>query len=393
MATPVEFELGVKSQAAVDSVDNFSKRIGSLGDAAAGFALKWKGAFSIAAIALATEKTAAYERQLQSTAQTLGTTAEKAQGLDLLAQYSNSDASTVTGYFDAIDEKRKEALKGNQDLIMSFQALGVSYKDLVNGSKSDLFSKVLQNPTLANTVPGSQMGYATENIFGNGSIQQLQAYQQTMGGQSLDEFTNGLKKNGQILSNEEVANTAQQDNELKAQFQKLLITLEPLANAILTMTNAFLTWFNNHEGSDVKKDFTGNFDIGGKDTVYGALKNWLTSGGKNNKSNMISSNADWTSGAAGESEHPVNTSVRVSKDQPFHGVVLIQPPTIFQGESVSGLKTGGVFGSGVQTRIIQLNTEMRDYLQQIMKNTSGANNPYTKVTAAYTPSPTNSGGI
>jgi hypothetical protein len=236
MALGVEFKIGVDGQQGIKTLDLMQQKFKSLGNTVkTEFGDKVKAAVTVAAIEESIRRTGEWAQQLERSAIALGTTTDKLQALNLLADKSNVEQGKLTGWFDTVDSKRREAIAGNYDLVQSFQALGATYQDLQHMSKSDLFGKLLSNVSLQNVVSGTPMGNAAENVLGNGSLPQFQAVQKVAGGQNLTQFTDSALANKQIVEGGDVSSMSQQWAKIKQDLEQALKALTPIGRLVLSL--------------------------------------------------------------------------------------------------------------------------------------------------------------
>ncbi len=489
MGLGVKYTIGVDGQSGLSTLDLLNNKFNVLGSTAQTIGGKIQTAFTFAAIEESIRRTGEWAQNLEKSAIALGTTNEKLQAMNLLAQNANLDEGKVTGFFETLETKRAEAIKGNYDLIQSFQALGVTFKDLQHLNRGEIFGKMLGNSNVQNIVAGTPMGNAMENLVGQGNISSFQQLQRAGGGMTLDQFTNNAKSSGQIVGGEDVNGISNQWIQIKKDLQQALQNLAPigkllmslatiLSETVLGISNLFKnTISGNFKGIAALimngvfgfvKTFTGIID-GASNLIYkltkhipglkakplnytgyvqnaqdfynnklGASRNDIRGGegignlaaivgtgglggvakmgsegildlagvaekaGAARLSSVMLNNAvrldkasrfgllaggkgimgtgatlaSWMVGATGAMNQTPNNGTFTggnSKDIPFNGITTFQNPTVFNGENHGQLKLGGVFGTGIQSRMIRLAQQQIDLLSQIVKNTSYLN--------------------
>jgi hypothetical protein len=502
MGLGIKYTIDVDGKSGMNTLDLLNQKFNLLGDTAKTIGGRIQGALTFAAIEEATRRTGQWAESLDRAAIAAGTTNEKIQAMNQLAMNANLDSGKVTGWFDSLDDKRREAIKGNYDLRLSFQALGVSFSELQHMNKSELFGKLMANKDMGKIVAGTPMGNAAENLLGQGSIGQFQALQRAAGGQTLDQYTASGVANGSIVPKEDVTELSNQWIQIKQDLANALKNLTPLgkllmalatilSESVLGFSRIFKGGFDiitglidgdfKKVGNGVKsigsillnavfgvvKIFTGLVDMAAKvvnnlvkkipgigkyagdetinytkyvqeaqdfynkkmgatrDDIRGGegLGNLATIVGTGGAGSLVRGGAEGLldlagvaekAGAARLSTTMLNNAVRLEQfskiglgggrlgmmgtmaslalgvigqqnqtpnngvtantlggvDTPFNGTVPYQTPTRFTGESLSQLRLGGVFGSGIQSRMLRLSEQQTNYLSEIVKNTS-----------------------
>lgn len=502
MGLGIKYTIDVDGKSGMNTLDLLNQKFNILGDAAKTIGGKIQTAFTFAAVEEAIRRTGEWAEATEKGAVVIGTTSEKLQAMNQLAANAFLDESKVTGWFENLDDKRREAIKGNYDLRLSFQALGITFSELQHMNRSELFGKLMANKDVGKIVAGTPMGNALENLIGNGGIGQFQALQRAAGGKSLNDYTAAGVANGSIVSKEDVSDMASQWVQIKQDLANALKNLAPLGKllmALATILSESVLGFSRvfKHGFDiitglingdfgkvtnglkgigavmlnavfgVVKIFTGLVDIASKTlnnlfkkipgigkyaadetinyTKYvqeaqdfynkklgatrddirggeglGNLAAIVGTGGTGGVARMSAEGlvdlaglaekagaarlsttmlnnavrlerlsqiglgggklglagtlASWTLGAIGQAKQTTNNGVTANtvggEDVPFNGTVPYMQPTRFTGESLSQLKLGGVFGSGIQSRMLRLSEQQTNYLSEIVKNTS-----------------------
>jgi hypothetical protein len=501
MPLGVKYTIGVDGQQGINTLDLLSQKFNFLGDAAKSIGGKIQAALTFTAIEEATRRTGEWAMSLDRSAQALNTTNEKLQAMKQLALNANLDEGKVTSWFETLDDKRREAIKGNYDLRLSFQAMGVAFSDLQHMNRSELFGKLLANPDMAKIVAGTPMGNAAENLIGQGNIGQFQALQRAAGGQTLDQYTASGVSNGSIVPKEDVTELSNQWIQIKQDFANALKNLSPLGKLLMALATILsesvlgfsrifkggfdaITGLIDGDFSKVKKGissigsvllnavfgvvkiFTGLVDIAAKTvnnlvkkipglgkyagdetinyTKYvqdaqdfynkkmGATRDDIRGGeGLGNLATVVGTGgtgalargtaeglldlagvaekagaarlsttmlnnavrleklgqiglgagklgplgtmASWALGVVGQANQTPNNGVVPTQggtDVPFNATVPYMNPVKFSGESSAGLRVGGTFGTGIQTKMIRLSEQQVSLLSEIVKNTS-----------------------
>jgi hypothetical protein len=501
MGVGVKYTLGVDGQQGINTLDLFTQKFNLVGEAAKTVGSKIQTAMTFTAIEEAIRRTGEWAQNTDKLAISLGTTSEKVQALKQLALGANLDEDKVTVWFETLDEKRREAIKGNFDLIMSFQALGVSFKDLQHMDRADLIGKLMGNQNVGSLVAGTPMGNAFENILGANSIPSFQALQRASGGKSLNDFTQQQIDAGDIVPKKDVTELSNEWREVKQDLANALKELTPvgkilmsvatiisetvlglarivgnlgkiitgtlsgdfgkvgsglksigsvLLNAVFGVVKIFTglvdlvakaannlvkhipfvgkfaadetinytkyvqnaqDFYNKKLGS-TRDDIRGGEGIGAAATIVatggaggvaetaetgllraagtaeklGALETadtLLTAAARAEKlkslglakfgvPGQLASIALGSIGAANGTPTGNTTGFngQVPGDVPFNGTVPFQQTLKFTGESASQLKIGGIFGTGIQTKMIRLAETQVNLLSEIVKNTS-----------------------
>jgi hypothetical protein len=502
MGLGIKYTIDVDGKSGMNTLDLLNQKFNLLGDTAKTIGGKIQALFTFAAVEEAIRRTGEWAEAQDRLAISLGTTNEKVQAMNQLAMNANLDSGKVTGWFESLDAKRREAIKGNYDLRLSFQALGITFSELQHMNRSELFGKLMANKDVSKIVAGTPMGNALENLVGSGGIGQFQALQRAAGGQTLDQYTANGVANGSIVPGKDVTELSNQWIQIKQDLANALKNLAPLgkllmalatilSESVLGFSRVFKHGFDIITGlingdftkvtSGIKgigavllnavfgivKIFTGLVDIASKTvnnlikkipgvgkyaadetinyTKYvqeaqdfynkklgatrddirggeglGNLTAIVGTGGTgaaarmsaeglidlaglaekagaarlsttmlNNavrlerlsqiglgggRLGMAGTMASWALGAVGQANQTPNNGVTANTeggiDTPFNGTVPYQTPTRFTGESLSQLKLGGVFGSGIQSRMLRLSEQQTNYLSEIVKNTS-----------------------
>ena len=234
MALGVQFRIDGDGSKAVGAINSVQSAMDNLTNTVKGeISSKLKVLFSAAAIEEAARRTGEWANQLDRSARAMGISATALQTLTLIAQKANAPEDAVIGMFENIDKARNDALKGNTDLLLSFQRLGVSLEDLQNMSKSDLFDKLTAN--IPDNVQNSQniTRQDVQSITGTPEnvINQITSQLKGEGGFN-NTMTNAINS-GDVVKEDDVNQLSATWNEIKAELTQVGNDLKPLAKILL----------------------------------------------------------------------------------------------------------------------------------------------------------------
>lgn len=108
------------------------------------FGQKLKQVLSFTAIEEGIRRTAEWASEMSQVSRALGITTDALQVMNKVASKTGTPTEAIKGMFENINKARDEALRGNQQLIVSFNKLGITFDDLKNKNKEQLFGQVLQ---------------------------------------------------------------------------------------------------------------------------------------------------------------------------------------------------------------------------------------------------------
>lgn len=197
------------------------------------FGAKLKSVLSLTAIEEGVRRTGEWAAEIDRASKSLGVTREQLQTIQLIASKTGTSQDAIVGMFDNINKARDEALKGNHELIQSFQRVGVTYDDLLNKTKQGLFSEVLgkANPNSKNEM----MRTSIHNITGTPEGV-LRGFQAGMGGQSFEAIQAVGLKSGAVIKEEEVQGIAAQWAQVITSLKDAGAQLIPIAGVLLDIT-------------------------------------------------------------------------------------------------------------------------------------------------------------
>lgn len=228
-----------KAIAGIKQVGTTSKDVGKQIQEA--FGSKIKQILSFTAVEEGIRRTAEWASEISKTARALGITTDALQVLNKVASKTGTPTEAVQSMFENINKSRDEALRGNQQLILSFQKLGVTYQQLSTLSKNDLFGQTLKGVSL----PGSKdqmLRAATQDITGTP--------ENVIGG-----FINGMSKSGNqpdwnktsegedIVPAEDISTLSALWDQIKVSFQEIAGDFVPLVTIIMAFVKLLVDAF------------------------------------------------------------------------------------------------------------------------------------------------------
>jgi hypothetical protein len=197
------------------------------------FGQKLKSVLSITAIEEGVRRTGEWAAEIDRASKSLGVTREQLQTIQLIASKTGTSQDAIVGMFDNINKARDEALKGNHELIQSFQRVGITYDDLIRKTKPALFSEVLSkvNPNDKNEM----MRTSIHNITGTPEGV-IAGFKGGMGGQSFEKIQEAGLKSGAVINEEEVQGIAAQWAAVLTSIKDAGAQLIPVAGILLDLT-------------------------------------------------------------------------------------------------------------------------------------------------------------
>lgn len=254
----VNFTLGVDGSKFISGMKNAQGSINDFSNSVQKeITNKLKYAFSMAAIEEATRRTGQWAQELNNTAKAMGIGTEALQTLELLARKTGTPKDAVVGMFESISNARDEALKGNQDMIMSFSRLGVSIEDLQTMTKEELFgttqegiAKAAGKDKKGNQIPLSeadnQTRAAAKMVTGGtpeNFIMDIQKELEKAGGgaEAFGKITEKEKEEGNIMPEQAVADLAKVFSDIKDSFHDIFIQLAPILGMLLSLFSTAVT--------------------------------------------------------------------------------------------------------------------------------------------------------
>lgn len=242
MPLSIDWKVGVDGSQGISALTQLQAKMKDVGNTARSeLSQKLKTVFEVAAIEEAVRRTAQWAQEIQQTSKQLGVSAEALQTLQTIANKTGLPQDAVTGMFENITRARDQALAGNTDLIISFQNLGVSIRDLQTLTKSELFGKFLK-------------GLPAGNIQ-NAAMYLRQSVAQTTGNTPenyINEVTNQTKRDfvgymkaqeesGAVLSEGTISQLSATWTDILQQFREMGNTLKPAAGFLLGIVDTFVT--------------------------------------------------------------------------------------------------------------------------------------------------------
>lgn len=221
-------------------VEGAAKRVGNSFKQA--FANKLTQVISIAAIEQAVQRTAQWAAEINNTSKALGVTATQLQTIQHIASKTGTSEDAIVGMFSNIQKARDEAIKGNQQLVMSFQKLGVSMDDLMTSNTTQLFSKVMGG--MGSDIRVASMGTrsAAQDIAGTPEnvIATFQAGIAQAGG-DFNDAVNAMTESGQIASDVDIHVMASLWSQILTELKAAGIQLLPAVIIILGIVKTLVT--------------------------------------------------------------------------------------------------------------------------------------------------------
>jgi len=211
------------------------------------FGRKLKQVISVVAIEQATQRTAEWAQQINQASKNLGTTAEQLQTLNHIASATGVADSAVTGLFDNIQKSAQDAIKGNGDLIASFNKLGMSVGDLMSMTNADIFSKVIANiPKNIRTTSDQYMRQSVQHITGTpeNTLMSIQAGYNTTPGADLTGKGTNLKNQGAIAGEDNIQELSAVWAQFMTSIKESGTLLLPLAGILVSIAKTLVDAFN-----------------------------------------------------------------------------------------------------------------------------------------------------
>ena len=276
MALGIEWRLGADGSQFLAEMGRAKSAMKDVGNVARNeLSQKLKTVFTVTAIEEAIRRTAQWALEIEQTSKQLGISAEALQTLQVIASKTGTPQDAVTGMFENIAKARDQAIAGNTELLVSFQALGVTISDLQTMTKSDLFGKTL-NGIPSNVQNADQFTRRNvSNVTGSTPENFINAVTSQVGpAGGFGAFQQQQKDEGTIVSEGTV-------NELAATWTQILETLKeagtelkPLALLVLGIINTIVNAIAGVADmvSGIGDIFKGNFKMG-LQKIFGVLIN------------------------------------------------------------------------------------------------------------------------
>jgi len=237
-APDVSFRLTCDGTQGLAALSQFQGKLKDVGNTARNeLAQRLKTVFTVTAIEEVTRRTAEWALQIEQTSKQLGISAEALQTLNLMSQKQGIPQDAVQGLFENVAKAQQEAVKGNVELQWSFQQLGITMDDLRNKNKADIFSQVMKGLPDDVIKSGVVMRNVASNITGGTPENYINAVKSEMGGNTLQEYTNTEKENGNIQSEDNISELSSTWAELKQTLSSLGTELVPIVSTIVSVLN------------------------------------------------------------------------------------------------------------------------------------------------------------
>lgn len=191
------------------------------------------GATAIAAvIATLSKKTLDLAGDLADMSDRTGVSTDQLQQFKYAAEQGGSSLKTFGEFLERLNENRINALRGNQEMIDSFAALGVGVEDLKNLPVDQLAKKI------GNMVRDGDVSLLIEDlkdVGGKGASELVAAFK---GG--LDEAGEEAKKLGLIIDADVVEKLAHVGDRLSTVVTSVMSKLAPLLGWVADMVQAII---------------------------------------------------------------------------------------------------------------------------------------------------------
>ena len=192
---------------------------------------KIKQAFSVAAIAEMTRRTAEWADNLTQAAKKLQVTTTELQGFQLAGSRIGMDSGKIEGLFGTMEDAAYEALKGNTALLVSFGKLGIQMDDLRKKKPAQLFETIMGK---MGTTDGFQ---GVQEIFGRGEAVDIQRLSATLGGKSGEKYAND---SGMAISESDVGEITASWRAVIENLKELGAQLAPFVKIILALVDGVI---------------------------------------------------------------------------------------------------------------------------------------------------------
>jgi len=225
--TEVKFTISARDKASraldrvrekVRGIGRAMRRIGASAVAAgAGFAALAKSALEFGA-------------KFQAAANRVNASAETLQGLKVLGDDIGASFDTTVSVMQRLQSNAGAAIRGNQGLIDSFEALGIAVSELEGMDGEALFLRVAD--ATANFSGDAKVLQDTLRKIGDTEIVRLIPLLE-QGATSIKEQIKGLKEAGAILSNERTLEAAKKEAAIRREILALQVQLNDSVLAVL----------------------------------------------------------------------------------------------------------------------------------------------------------------
>jgi hypothetical protein len=193
------------------------------------------GAFGTAAITASAKSIMDYAGKITDLSDRLGMGTDVLQEFDFAARMTGTNLETFTGFLEKLAVSRESALEGNEEMIASFAALGVSLSDLRTKNIDELTR---------------QIGNAVQS----GDVQSLAPSLKRVGGASasalipafrtgLDELGQQGRESGAIISKEDLEAMDEASDKFDYLVSILRSSLVPVITLVIEAVTALINGF------------------------------------------------------------------------------------------------------------------------------------------------------
>lgn len=186
-------------------------------------------AFSGAAIAGIIAKTFAFADAIDKASLRMKMTTEETQVLKRIADDSGSSLDTIEGAFRKIEIARSKALGGDASMKANFKTLGVD--DAMLKDKNNIIKIGAQVSSAAQHGSNDTQGVALAGLGIKGAAGDLTAIGDAL--KTFDEVAADLEGRGAIMSDKDIANMVQAQDEMEVMAQVALTQLAPFITGFL----------------------------------------------------------------------------------------------------------------------------------------------------------------
>lgn len=217
-----------------------SSGFGALAGAALKFAAPLAGLVSVAGMVGFVRSTAEAADEVGKLSARLGIASDSLQRLQFAASMSGASSATLTTSIQFLARAVEEAKEGNEDIIDTFDRLGVSTQELRALSVDQIFVEIAER--LSNTADGTEKVAIAMKLFGRSGAELIPTLNE--GAEGLKKLGDEAERAGAVLSEDLIkASTEFNDNMqiLTTQVGALARQVAgPLIMALAELTTAFI---------------------------------------------------------------------------------------------------------------------------------------------------------
>ena len=215
------------------------------------------GAFGVAAITAATKATIDYGGHISDLADRLNVSTDALQEFDFAARIAGANVDTFTGFLEKLGSARDDALEGNEDIIRSFNRLGVSLEDLKTKRIEDITRQIGRSVQSGNS---QDLIGALKDVGGKSAGQLIPTFKL-----GLDEAAKQARDSGAIISEADIFALDEAGDKLAVMAHTLKVQLAP---AIVFVSDAITAFIRGVKNAGA---FFGGFFGGGMEGAQQAL--------------------------------------------------------------------------------------------------------------------------